>query len=163
MKNNKGFSLVELIVVIAIMAILAAVAIPTFATFINKANVASDVSFINDLTYSAELAHAATADKVKENSVKVTVDDKGNITKAEYIVQDDKNTVLGTITITVASGKATKVEVSENSTVDKSDAETAVATIDWSYKFKSTKAEGFCQIDADDAKKLTGTATGSQN
>ena len=36
MKNNKGFSLVELIVVIAIMAILAAVAIPTFGYSVNN-------------------------------------------------------------------------------------------------------------------------------
>ncbi len=58
MKNNKGFSLVELIVVIAIMAILAAVAIPTFAGFIGKAQTASDESFLNDIEYALELASA---------------------------------------------------------------------------------------------------------
>ena len=51
MKNNKGFSLVELIVVIAIMAILAAVAIPTFAHFINKAHEASDNDLLNNINY----------------------------------------------------------------------------------------------------------------
>ena len=56
MKNNKGFSLVELIVVIAIMAILAAVAIPTFASFITKAQDASNVQEVSDLVYAAELA-----------------------------------------------------------------------------------------------------------
>ena len=56
--NNKGFSLVELIVVIAIMAILAAVAIPTFATFIGKAQRSSDESFLNDIEYAIELARA---------------------------------------------------------------------------------------------------------
>ena len=59
MRNNTGFSLVELIVVIAIMAILAAVAIPTFSSFINKANVASDESYLNDLEYAVELALTA--------------------------------------------------------------------------------------------------------
>ena len=54
--NNKGFSLVELIVVIAIMAILAAVAIPTFATFITKAQDASNVQEVADLAYAADLA-----------------------------------------------------------------------------------------------------------
>ena len=38
MKNNSGFSLVELIVVIAIMAILAGVAVPTYSKYIAKAN-----------------------------------------------------------------------------------------------------------------------------
>ena len=57
-KNNKGFSLVELIVVIAIMAILAAVAIPTFAGFIGKAQTANDESFLNDVKYAVELGYA---------------------------------------------------------------------------------------------------------
>ena len=38
MKNNSGFSLVELIVVIAIMAILAGVAVPTYSKYVAKAN-----------------------------------------------------------------------------------------------------------------------------
>lgn len=49
--NNKGFSLVELIVVIAIMAILAAIAIPTFAHFITKANEASDAELLHNINY----------------------------------------------------------------------------------------------------------------
>ena len=50
-KNNKGFSLVELIVVIAIMAILAAVAIPTFAHFITKAHESSDAELLHNINY----------------------------------------------------------------------------------------------------------------
>ena len=56
MKNNKGFSLVELIVVIAIMAILAAVAIPTFAHFITKAEQASDDDLLHNINYIFEAA-----------------------------------------------------------------------------------------------------------
>lgn len=55
-KNNKGFSLVELIVVIAIMAILAAIAIPTFAHFINKANEAADDQLLHDINYIFQAA-----------------------------------------------------------------------------------------------------------
>ena len=44
MKNNKGFSLVELIVVIAIMAILAAVAVIGVSVYIPKAQQASDTT-----------------------------------------------------------------------------------------------------------------------
>ena len=57
MKNNKGFSLVELIVVIAIMAILAAVAIPTFAHFITKANQASDDELLHNINYIFTIAN----------------------------------------------------------------------------------------------------------
>ena len=49
MKNNKGFSLVELIVVIAIMAILAAVAVAGFSMYIPKAQQATDKQMIADI------------------------------------------------------------------------------------------------------------------
>lgn len=159
MKNNKGFSLVELIVVIAIMAILAAVAIPTFATFITKANVASDVSFINDLEYAAQLAHTATADTV--SGVKVTLKTDGSIASATYDVTKHDGTAKGSIVITVNDNDTITVKDgtgSETSDLAK-DAQTAAATIDWTYKFKSTKKAGDCQIDTTDAKKLSGTAT----
>ena len=55
MKNNKGFSLVELIVVIAIMAILAAVAVASFSIYIKRANDAADFEYLSNLTYFAEL------------------------------------------------------------------------------------------------------------
>jgi len=42
MKNNKGFSLVELIIVIAIMAILVGVMAPQLIKYIEKANVSAD-------------------------------------------------------------------------------------------------------------------------
>ena len=51
MKNNKGFSLVELIVVIAIMAILAAVAVIGVSVYIPKAQQANDEQMISDLEY----------------------------------------------------------------------------------------------------------------
>ena len=47
--NNKGFSLVELIVVIAIMAILAAVAVVGFSVYIPKAQQASDKQMFADI------------------------------------------------------------------------------------------------------------------
>ena len=56
MKNNKGFSLVELIVVIAIMAILAAVAVAGFSFYIPKAQQASDKQMISDIEYILTLA-----------------------------------------------------------------------------------------------------------
>lgn len=55
MKNNKGFSLVELIVVIAIMAILAAVAVIGVSVYIPKAQQASDEQTINDIKQAFDL------------------------------------------------------------------------------------------------------------
>ncbi len=52
MKNNKGFSLVELIIVIAIMAILVGVMAPQLIKYIEKTNVSAD-SQLADAVHSA--------------------------------------------------------------------------------------------------------------
>ena len=49
MKNNKGFSLVELIIVIAIMAILVGVMAPQLIKYIEKTNQASDVQLCDSV------------------------------------------------------------------------------------------------------------------
>ena len=54
-KNNKGFSLVELIVVIAIMAILAAVAVVSYSVYIDRAQDAKDQQYLDNILYFSEL------------------------------------------------------------------------------------------------------------
>ncbi len=57
-KNNKGFSLVELIIVIAIMAILASAIAPALIRYINKARKADDIAFADSLgtTFQASVS-----------------------------------------------------------------------------------------------------------
>ncbi|MHB8131904.1 MAG: type II secretion system protein [Mobilitalea sp.] len=70
-QNNKGFSLVELIVVIAIMGILAVTLAPRLTQYVEKARVASDQEAVSSIFTAAKLAYmeapegftaAATAD-----------------------------------------------------------------------------------------------------
>lgn len=49
MKNNKGFSLVELIIVIAIMAIAVGVMAPQLIKYIEKTNVSSDIQLADTI------------------------------------------------------------------------------------------------------------------
>ena len=56
MKNNKGFSLVELIIVIAIMAILAAAIAPALIRYINKARIADDLTAAGEIVSAANTA-----------------------------------------------------------------------------------------------------------
>ena len=70
-KNNKGFSLVELIVVIAIMAVLVGVLAPQLIKYVEKSREATDIQTCDNIatalkTYYAdeEVAASATAAKV---------------------------------------------------------------------------------------------------
>ena len=56
MKNNKGFSLVELIIVIAIMAVLVGVLAPTYLQYVEKSKKSNDVSSIDTIVNAVEIA-----------------------------------------------------------------------------------------------------------
>lgn len=62
MKNNKGFSLVELIIVIAIMAILVGVMAPQLIKYIEKANASADAQL-------ADTVHSAVIDAALDPEV----------------------------------------------------------------------------------------------
>ena len=55
MKNNKGFSLVELIIVIAIMAVLVGVLAPTYLQYVEKSKKSNDVSTVDSIVNAIEI------------------------------------------------------------------------------------------------------------
>ena len=79
MRNNKGFSLVELIVVIAIMAILASVAVVGVSIYIPKAQEAADNELLNVL--SDALVAACLSEGVDANTITahIAVDENGKL------------------------------------------------------------------------------------
>lgn len=62
MKNEQGFSLVELLIVVAIIAIIAAIAVPSLLTSRMSANEAGAIQACRTLG-SAQIAFAATANQ----------------------------------------------------------------------------------------------------
>ena len=54
-KNNKGFSLVELIIVIAIMAVLVGVLAPTYLQYVEKSKKSNDAQTVDSIVNALEI------------------------------------------------------------------------------------------------------------
>ena len=57
-RNQRGFTIVELVIVIAVIAILAAVLIPTFTSLINKANISADQQAVRQMNTALAIDEA---------------------------------------------------------------------------------------------------------
>ena len=72
-KNNKGFTLVELIIVIAIIAVLAAVLAPQYVRYLERSRIGTDNNCLG------EIAHAAEVEAVTEGNGTIVVTTTGSL------------------------------------------------------------------------------------
>lgn len=71
--NNKGFSLVELIIVIAIMAILVGIVGTQVIPYLNKSKESKDLQLLNSYSTAAVTAYSSNADKIYTTNDTLTV------------------------------------------------------------------------------------------
>lgn len=126
-RNNKGFSLVELIVVIAIMIVLVAVLAPVFTKYVEQSRRATDVQNANSIaeailtdatdgTIKGDVSVAQLTDTNKPSSIKSVPDVKGNAySSAKFFIEYNAGTNEAHVYVgTAADNKSADLTVEEN-------------------------------------------------
>lgn len=74
-KDNKGFTLVELVVVIAILAILVGLLAPQYTKYVERSRKSADASNLENMAKALEIAAADTSDTLKPDTYTITIND----------------------------------------------------------------------------------------
>lgn len=110
-KNNKGFTLVELIIVIAIIAVLSAVAAPQYIKYVERSRQGVDASTLEEIRHAVEVEAAINPPTA---ATTVTVSNAGAIdtpASGGYANLDQVELITGD-PVTLKSKAATKTGVS---------------------------------------------------
>ena len=95
-KDNKGFSLVELIIVIAIMAILVGIVGTQVLPYINKSKEAKDFQIINSYGTAATTAYSSDAENVTaDTTIIVFGTNKDETGKPAATLENEIKTLTG--------------------------------------------------------------------
>lgn len=104
-KNNKGFSLVELIVVVAIMAVLLGVLVPTLVRHIETSKQSKDLDGIAEIRNAMEIALASEEFSALEGTV--TYDNgKVSLTKDTAMTTDLNKDYTNEVLENLATGES---------------------------------------------------------
>lgn len=98
-KNNKGFSLVELIIVIAIMAILAGALAPALIKYINKSRRSADISNADTIRTACQTA-MSDEDAMVAIGTSVTGASVSDLKSSYGAFSTEISSILGNSTIT---------------------------------------------------------------
>lgn len=77
-KNNKGFTLVELVIVVAILAILVGLLAPQYTKYVEKSRKAADASNMNELVKVVQTYAGDTDNELKKGTYTITISDGTN-------------------------------------------------------------------------------------
>ena len=113
-KNNKGFTLIELIVVIAIIAVLAAILAPQYLRYVEKSRVSTDCQTAAEIMNATRTACAEESvyDTLDASDNNVVWDTNGKI---ECKSGSSPNADLTNEVLTTITGDKTKDEVKRKS------------------------------------------------
>lgn len=135
-KNNKGFTLVELIVVIAVLAVITVLSAPLLVKYVEKARIGTDENAVGEVAHAAEVAFVKIGRDAGYNTMKIRIDGDGD---AEYQSSKSKLVIEVNEIIAKESYKYKSDLYRGKTVVITVDPETGVATyVDPETSFKAT-------------------------
>lgn len=80
-KDNKGFTLVELVVVIAILAILVGLLVPQYTKYVERSRKSADASNLENMVRAVEITAADATDTIEAGEYTITISNGGTTVK----------------------------------------------------------------------------------
>lgn len=143
MKNNKGFSLVELIIVIAIMAVLVGVLAPTYLQYVEKSKKSNDVSTVDSVVNACEIG-AIDPEVMTDTTDRlvITISDSANMTIEAYKGQTENDTSAWKNAVVAAVGSDVKFKSTNwnGSVVIEATRNAATGKVEFKYGSSSSDA-----------------------
>lgn len=87
-KNNKGFTLVELVIVIAILAILVGLLAPQYTKYVEKSRKAADASNMDEMVKVLKIYAADPANELPVGGYKITISNTDAATAVTPVAYD---------------------------------------------------------------------------
>ena len=109
--DNKGFSLVELIIVVAILAILVGLLAPQYLKYVEKSRKSADASNLDEMVRAIQVYAADAEDTLAADTYTITID-KDDEAKVEVTSSTDANKTAAekALTEAVPDWKKTKLK-----------------------------------------------------
>ncbi len=99
-KNNKGFTLVELVIVVAILAILVGILAPQYTKYVEKSRKSADAANLENLVTVFKTAASDGNDVISTGGYKIAIDKDGTTLSGVAV---DGETAAGDDAITTAT------------------------------------------------------------
>ena len=123
-KDNKGFTLVELVIVVAILAILVGILAPQYTKYVEKSRKAADASNLENLVTAFKTAASDGNDQIPAGDYTITI-------KNEPASEGGKTTILTCPDLTKTDVTETKIKEIIESYVGKNWEDTKLKSKKW--------------------------------
>lgn len=109
--DNKGFSLVELIIVVAILAILVGLLAPQYLKYVEKSRKSADASNLDEMVRAIQVYAASAEDTLAADTYTITINKDGDATVAVTSgTEANKTAAEKALTEAVPDWKKTKLK-----------------------------------------------------